>query len=86
MEKAYDHVSWEFLLYMLQCCGFSNKCRKWIRYCISTVKFSILINGSLSDFFGSSKGLWSGDPLSLLLFDIVMEALSRMLDVAAFAG
>ena len=27
-----------------------------------------------------------GDPLSPLLFDIVMEALSRMLDVAASAG
>ena len=32
VEKAYDHVSWEFLLYMLQCCGFSEKWRKWIRY------------------------------------------------------
>ena len=73
-------------MYMLQGCGFSEKLRKWIRYCISTVKFSVLINGSPSDFFGSSRGLWQGDPLSPLLFDIVMEALSRMLDVAASAG
>ena len=51
--------------------------------CISTVKFSILINGSPSDFFGSSRGIQQGDPLSPLLFDIVMEGLSRMLDVAA---
>ena len=86
VEKAYDHVSWEFLMYMLQCCGFLEKWRKWIRYCISTVKFSILINGSLSDFFGSFRGLRQGDPLSPLLFDIVMEALSRMLDVAASTG
>ena len=57
VEKAYDHVSWDFLMYMLQRCGFLEKWRKWIRYCISTVKFSILINGSLSDFFGSSRGL-----------------------------
>ena len=85
VEKAYDHVSWDFLIYMLQRCGFSEKWRKWIRYCISTVKFSILINGSLSDFFGSSRGLRQGDPLSPLLFDIVMEALSRMLDVTASA-
>ena len=73
-------------MYMLQGCGFSEKLRKWIRYCISTVKFSVLINGSPSDFFGSSRGLRQGDPLSPLLFDIVMEALSRMLDVAASAG
>ena len=86
VEKVYDHVSWDFLMYMLQRCGFSEKWRKWIRYCISTVKFSILINDSPSNFFGSSRGLRQGDPLSPLLFDIVMEALSRMLDVAAFAG
>ena len=73
-------------MYMLQRCGFSEKWKKWIRYCISTVKFSILINGSPSDFFGSSRGLRQGDPLSPLLFDIVMEALSHMLDVAASAG
>ena len=83
VEKAYDHVSWDFLMYMLQHCYFSKKLRKWIRYCISTVKFSILINGSPSDFFGSSRGLRQRDPLSPLLFDIVMEALSHMLDVAA---
>ena len=73
-------------MYMLQRCGFSKKWRKWIWYCISTVKFSYLINGSPSNFFGSSRGLQQGDPLSLLLFDIVMGALSRMLDVAACTG
>ena len=57
VEKAYDYVSWEFLMYMLQRCGFSEKWRKRIRYCISIVKFSILINGSPSNFFGSSRGL-----------------------------
>ena len=56
---------------------------KMVMCCISTVKFFILINGSPSDFFGSSRGIWQGDPLSPLLFDIVMEGLSRMLDVAA---
>ena len=69
-------------MYLFQCCGFSEKWRKWIRYCISTVKFSILINDSPSNFFGSSRELRQGDPLSPMLFDIVMEALSCMLDVA----
>ena len=86
VEKAYDHVNWGFLMYMPQRCRFSEKWRKWIVCCISTVKFSILINGSPSDFFGSSREIRQGDPFSLLIFDVVMEALSHMLEVAATAG
>ena len=50
------------------------------------MSFSILINGSSKDFFGSSRGLCQGDPLSPLLFAIVMEALNRLLDGAVLAG
>ena len=28
VEKAYDHVNWGFLMYVLQCCEFSEKWRK----------------------------------------------------------
>ena len=63
VEKAYNHVSWGFLMHMLQRCGFSKKWRKWIMCCISTVKFSILINGSPSDFFGSYRGDSARGPL-----------------------
>ena len=72
-------------MYMLQRCGFSEKWRKWILFCISLVRFSILINGSPKDFFGSSKGLCQGDHLSPLLFAIVLEALSRLLDGVVLA-
>ena len=50
------------------------------------MKFSVLINGSPKDFSGSSRGLRQDDPLSPLLFVIVMEALSRLLDGAVLAG
>jgi hypothetical protein len=63
VEKAYDHVNWDFLLYLLQRCGFPIRWRNWIRFCISTARFSILINGFPSGFFASSRGLHQGDPL-----------------------
>ena len=86
VEKAYDHVNWNFLLYLLDRCGFPLKWGRWISYCISTVRFSILINGGPEGFFGSSRGLCQGDSLSPLLFVIIMEALSRMMSKAVAGG
>jgi hypothetical protein len=70
IEKAYDHVSWDFPLYLLRRCGFGGRLCKWIAYCISSMRFSVLVNSTSTDFFISSWGLRQGDhclPFSLLL-------------------
>jgi len=51
LEKAYDNANWDFLLYLLHCYGFGEKWRAWIRFCISMVRFSILVNGTPLGFF-----------------------------------
>jgi hypothetical protein len=79
MEKTYDHVDWNFLLYLLRRCGFGEKLCLWIKQCIPSARFSVLINGSPSGFFGSSREVRQGDPLSPFLFILVMEAFSKML-------
>lgn len=45
MEKAYNRMKWRFLLKVLRCFRFSEVWVGWIEQCISTVSFSILLNG-----------------------------------------
>ena len=66
--------------------GFGAKWRKWIQACISTIRLSVLVNGEPCVFFRKFMGLCQGDPLSPLLFDFVMEALSLMNSRAASGG
>ena len=57
MEKAYDHVNWDFMLYLLRRCGFGQKLCSWIAFCISLASFCVLINGLPAGFFNNSRGV-----------------------------
>ena len=50
------------------------------------MKFFVLVNGSPSGFFQSSRGLRQGDPLSSYLFVIVMLVFSYLLRRAISGG
>jgi hypothetical protein len=62
IEKTYDHVNWNCLLYLLERMGFRYRWCHWMKTCIATVQFSVPVNGSPVGFFRSSQGLRQGDP------------------------
>ncbi|XP_019234325.1 PREDICTED: uncharacterized protein LOC109214820 [Nicotiana attenuata] len=62
--------------------GFGDRWIRWIKYSISTVKFSVLVNRSPVGFFSPQKGIRQGDPLSPFLFILAMEGFSKMIDKA----
>lgn len=51
-------------------------------YFVPSARFFVLVNGSPKGYFHNSRGLRQGDPLSPILFVIVVEALQVLLDVA----
>ena len=78
-EKAFNNINWDFLINTLKGLGCGDKLIAWIRMCITSAKFSVLVNDSPKGFFGSSNGLRHGDPLSPLLFIVATLILNRML-------
>ena len=79
LEKAYDHVEWHFVDYMLFRFGFGEIWRRWNYECISTTSFSVFVNGSPSRLFKATRVILHGDPFSPFLFTMVVEALSSLL-------
>ena len=86
IEKAYDTLNWNFLLFSLQKMGFGERWIEWIKWCITTVSFLVIVNGSLAGYFKSTRGLRQGDPLSPHLFVLGMEVFSILIDKAASGG
>ncbi|GKC93633.1 RNA-directed DNA polymerase, eukaryota, reverse transcriptase zinc-binding domain protein [Tanacetum coccineum] len=85
-EKAFDSISWNYLIHILDSFGFGNKWCSWIKACLNSSRASILINGSPTSEFSIKRGLRQGDPLSPFLFILVMEGLHNAFEEAVGNG
>ena len=86
LSKAYDRVSWNYLRVILSKMGFASDFISCVMSSLSSIYFSLLINGSASTFFKARRGISQGCPLAPLIFLIIVEGLGRALLFAKYCG
>jgi len=79
LRKAFDTVSLDFIIAGLHAIGLPQCMISLITTCITTVHYTITINGELHGFFKGTRGIRQGDPLSPYLFVLVMEGLGGII-------
>ena len=71
---------------MLEAYGFCQGWIEWVMNLVTTLFFSILLNGSPTRVFQASRGIRQGDPFSPFLFILMAKGLSRLITTQAENG
>jgi hypothetical protein len=82
-EKVYNRVSWDFLEEILITSGFGQKWRNWVLKLVKGGSIAVRLNDANNSYFKPGKGLRQVDPLSPLLFNLVVDVFTRILSKAA---
>ena len=74
-EKAFDSLSFTFLLKVLKNVNFGKDFIGWIKILYTNINSCVLNNGYFTEFFKLERGVRQGCPLSAYLFLLAVEVL-----------
>lgn len=86
ISKAFDSVSWVFLMGVLSHLGFGRSWCNLVSHLLSTSSTRILLNGEPGKIIQHQRGLRQDDPLSPMLFILVMDVLNSLAVKAGMEG
>ncbi|KAL0461310.1 UNVERIFIED_CONTAM: putative mitochondrial protein [Sesamum latifolium] len=86
MSKAYDRVEWSFLRRVLLRLGFESGFVNLIMLLVTSVSYSLTLDGTQFGVFRPERGIRQGDPLSPYLFIFCAEAFSCLIQEAERRG
>jgi hypothetical protein len=86
ITKAFDSVSWPFLIEVMQQIGFGHIWRDIVCGLSTSSTTQVLLNDSPGEHIAHRRGLRQGDPLSPMLFILVMDVLGLLFSKVEEAG
>ena len=76
-EKAFDRVSHDYLIQILQAYGFGESFVRWVTLLYTHVESSVIVNGWIGPKFSVTRSVRQGCPLSALLYVLCIEPLAE---------
>lgn len=86
LEKAYDRLSWDFILDSLHDLRLPDHMVYLIMKCISSMSMRVSWNGEVTKAFAPTRGVRQRDPFSPYIFILWMERLAHKINQTVING
>ncbi|KAJ4755627.1 RNA-directed DNA polymerase (reverse transcriptase)-related family protein [Rhynchospora pubera] len=86
LSKAFDKLNWRFISLVMHTHSFPQDYIDWVMACVTSSRFSIVLNGSTDGFIQPTRGVRQGCSLSPYLFILALDVFSRLLNFMVQKG